>query len=63
MSEQHVQGADAVADLNNELKTRREKLASLREQGIPFPNDFRRDHTSDQLHLTSTRKKTKSWKR
>jgi len=50
MSEQHVQGADAVADLNNELKTRREKLASLREQGIPFPNDFRRDHTSDQLH-------------
>ena len=47
MSEQHVQGADAVADLNNELKTRREKLASLREQGIPFPNDFRRDHTSD----------------
>lgn len=50
MSEQHAQGADAVADLNNELKTRREKLANLREQGIPFPNDFRRDHTSDQLH-------------
>lgn len=50
MSEQHAQGADAVTDLNNELKTRREKLASLREQGIPFPNDFRRDHTSDQLH-------------
>ena len=34
-------------DLNNELKTRREKLANLREQGIAFPNDFRRDHTSD----------------
>lgn len=50
MSEQHAQGADAVADLNNELKTRREKLANLREQGILFPNDFRRDHTSDQLH-------------
>lgn len=50
MSEQHAQGADAVADLNNELKTRREKLAGLREQGIAFPNDFRRDHTSDQLH-------------
>ncbi len=43
-------GADAVVDLNNELKTRREKLANLREQGIAFPNDFRRDHTSDQLH-------------
>lgn len=50
MSEQHAQGADAVVDLNNELKTRREKLANLREQGIAFLNDFRRDHTSDQLH-------------
>ena len=50
MSEQHAQGADAVVELNNELKTRREKLANLREQGIAFPNDFRRDHTSDQLH-------------
>lgn len=50
MSEQHAQGADAVVDLNNELKTHREKLANLREQGVAFPNDFRRDHTSDQLH-------------
>ena len=61
MSEQHAQGADAVVDLNNELKTRREKLANLREQGIAFPNDFRRDHTSDQLN--STVKRTKNWKR
>ena len=30
MSEQQAQGADAVVDLNNELKTRREKLAALR---------------------------------
>lgn len=50
MSEQQAQGADAAVDLNNELKTRREKLALLREQGVPFPNDFRRDHTSDLLH-------------
>lgn len=50
MSEQQAQGTDAVVDLNNELKSRREKLAALREQGIPFPNDFRRDRTSDQLH-------------
>ena len=28
----------------------REIVDALREQGIPFPNDFRRDHTSDQLH-------------
>lgn len=50
MSEQNAQGADEVVDLNNEMKARREKLAALREQGIPFPNDFRRDRTSDQLH-------------
>ncbi len=50
MSEQQAQSADEAIDLNNELKARREKLAQLREQGIPFPNDFRRDHTSDQLH-------------
>ncbi len=63
MSEQHAQGADAVVNLNNELKTRREKLANLREQGIAFPNDFRRDHTSDQLHENSTVKRPKNWKR
>ena len=40
MSEQQAQGADAAIDLNNELKTRREKLAALREQGVAFPNDF-----------------------
>ncbi|EAW4414977.1 lysine--tRNA ligase [Salmonella enterica subsp. enterica serovar Anatum] len=50
MSEQNAQGADEVVDLNNEMKARSEKLAALREQGIPFPNDFRRDRTSDQLH-------------
>ena len=32
MSEQQAQGADEAIDLNNELKTRREKLAALREQ-------------------------------
>lgn len=37
-------------DLNNELQTRREKLALLRESGNPFPNDFRRDVTADKLH-------------
>ena len=50
MSEQQVQGADQALDLNNELKSRREKLAGLRENGIAFPNDFRRDFTSDKLH-------------
>jgi len=50
MSEQLVQEADEAIDLNSELKTRREKLAQLREQGVAFPNDFRRDRTSDALH-------------
>ncbi|MGV3346885.1 hypothetical protein ACGVWS_14505, partial [Enterobacteriaceae bacterium LUAb1] len=33
MSEQHSQGADAALELNNELKTRREKLNALRASG------------------------------
>lgn len=43
MSEQPI-------DLNNELQVRREKLAAQREQGIAFPNDFRRDSISADLH-------------
>ncbi|AOR63934.1 lysine--tRNA ligase [Pectobacterium wasabiae] len=50
MAESQSQGADQAQDLNNELKTRREKLVTLRENGIAFPNDFRRDSTSDHLH-------------
>lgn len=49
MSEQQPQAADAALELNNELKSRREKLAALRETGVAFPNDFRRDSTSDVL--------------
>src|SRR5476649_1953288 len=51
MSESQSQGGAPLApDLNNELQARRDKLALLREQGIAFPNDFRRDTTSDKLH-------------
>ncbi|AHF74997.1 Lysyl-tRNA synthetase (class II) [Candidatus Sodalis pierantonius str. SOPE] len=51
MSESHSQdGAPQALDLNNELRLRREKLTQLRQQGIAFPNDFRRDAVSDQLH-------------
>ncbi len=50
MAESQSQGADQALDLNNELKARREKLSALREHGIAFPNDFRRDSTSDALH-------------
>ncbi|HCB1499162.1 lysyl-tRNA synthetase class II [Klebsiella oxytoca] len=37
-------------ELNNELANRREKLVHLRKQGIAFPNDFRRDAISLELH-------------
>ncbi|BAH83009.1 lysine--tRNA ligase [Candidatus Ishikawella capsulata] len=37
--------------LNNELESRRKKLNSLRNKGIAFPNDFRRNITSDKLHI------------
>ncbi|WAT01177.1 lysine--tRNA ligase [Rouxiella chamberiensis] len=49
-SGQQPQGAESAQELNNELKARREKLALLREKGIAFPNDFRRDSVSDALH-------------
>ncbi|MGL9735942.1 MAG: lysine--tRNA ligase [Symbiopectobacterium sp.] len=50
MAELLSQGADQALDLNNELKARRGKLSALREHGIAFPNDFRRDSTSDALY-------------
>lgn len=50
MSEQQSQATDSALELNNELKTRREKLTALREAGVAFPNDFRRDSISDALH-------------
>ncbi|MDX8000217.1 lysine--tRNA ligase [Xenorhabdus sp. Reich] len=47
---QQQQGAEQAPDLNNELKTRREKLSALRDSGIAFPNDFRRENISEDLH-------------
>lgn len=37
-------------DENKLIALRREKLAALREQGNAFPNDFRRDCMSGELH-------------
>ncbi len=34
MSEQQSQGAEQALDLNNEMQSRREKLAALRKEGI-----------------------------
>lgn len=41
---------DHTLELNNEMTERRSKLATLRAQGNPFPNDFRRDSLSGDLH-------------
>jgi len=37
-------------DTNKIIEERRAKLAKLREQGNPYPNDFRRDHLAAELH-------------
>src|SRR3954454_6098623 len=37
---------------NQIIAERRAKLAALREQGNPFPNDFNRTHLAAELHVT-----------
>ncbi|URJ30991.1 lysine--tRNA ligase [Blochmannia endosymbiont of Camponotus sp.] len=37
-------------NINDELSIRQKKLSQIREKGVAFPNDFRRDSTSNQLH-------------
>ncbi|MGL5948783.1 MAG: OB-fold nucleic acid binding domain-containing protein, partial [Aeromonas sp.] len=50
MSEAMNNGAAELnKELNNEMQERRNKLAALRAQGNPFPNDFRREHFSGDL--------------
>jgi lysyl-tRNA synthetase class 2 len=41
---------DEPQDENRLIAERRAKLAALREQGIAFPNDFRRQHFAGDLH-------------
>ncbi|MBX4180887.1 lysine--tRNA ligase [Sodalis sp. CWE] len=40
-----------LLNLNEEVRSRRRKLAQLRKQGTAFPNDFRRDSLSNELHI------------
>ena len=44
------QGQKTPQDTNQIIADRRAKLASLRETGIAFPNDFRRNHLASDLH-------------
>jgi len=39
-----------VLDENEQIAQRRSKLAELRQQGAPFPNDFRRNVIAGELH-------------
>ena len=41
---------DSGLELNNVMLERRAKLEAIRAQGIAFPNDFRRDAISDEIH-------------
>ncbi|MCJ7452967.1 MAG: lysine--tRNA ligase [Steroidobacteraceae bacterium] len=41
----------AEVEVNHLIAERRAKLAQLRERGNAFPNDFRRDSTSEELHV------------
>ncbi len=41
----------AEVEVNHLVAERRAKLARLRERGNAFPNDFRRDSTSEELHV------------
>ncbi|MCC5856304.1 MAG: lysine--tRNA ligase [Idiomarina sp.] len=38
-----------TVDLNQQLRERKEKLKALREKGVAFPNDFRRDSVAADL--------------
>ena len=42
--------AASAADTNQLIAERREKLAALRKQGVPFPNDFKPRHHAAELH-------------
>jgi lysyl-tRNA synthetase class 2 len=41
---------DQPTDENEQIALRRTKLAELRQQGNPFPNDFRRNVVAGELH-------------
>ncbi len=47
-----------MTEENEQITQRRAKLAALREQGHPFPNDFRRDILAAALHAHYDRKST-----
>ena len=39
-----------IVDVNEQIAQRKAKLQALRERGVAFPNDFRREHLAAELH-------------
>lgn len=53
MSESDISVEDSAAlerECNEQIAQRRTKLAELREQGVAYQNDFKRDHVAADLH-------------
>lgn len=49
MSDQQLDSLELQQEENKLIAQRKEKLAAIREQGIAFPNDFRRDSLCGEL--------------
>jgi len=58
MSEINETAAPITVDENELIAQRRSKLQAMREQGIAFPNDFRRNVVAGELHAEYTEKTT-----
>lgn len=51
MSDETEQKTETVEDTNALIAQRKSKLAALRDEGNPFPNDFRRDVMAGELEV------------
>ncbi|ENP6795497.1 lysine--tRNA ligase [Salmonella enterica subsp. enterica serovar Newport] len=59
MSEQEQKSFSETSEFNQEQQSRREKLNEIRKNGIAFPDDFRRNYTSDQIYAEFNNKTEK----
>ncbi|UDG80994.1 Lysine--tRNA ligase, heat inducible [Candidatus Hartigia pinicola] len=59
---QAKKSVEKTYNFNNELKKRKEKLSSLRKQGVAFPNDFRCDLTFAKIHSKYHKKSSEELK-
>lgn len=59
MSEREQKSFSETSEFNQEQQSRREKLNEIRKNGIAFPDDFRRNYTSDQIYAEFNNKTEK----